>query len=141
MDDGDSVLITGGGLTGCCYFDYVERYNMDGLVETLPSLKVARWYHACTKYQVRSNIAKIILTNREFLFSTKGFNFFIRIQMARRFTWWSEASLLEDRLTPLRFSRRETPPGGLLRGLSLAVVLLSQSTTFLICLVITLNKS
>ena len=60
--------------------------------------------------------------------------------MARRFTWWSEASLLEDRLTPLRFSRRETPPGGLLGGLSLAAVLLSQSTTFLICLVITYNK-
>ena len=93
MDDGDSVLISGGGLTSCCYFDYVERYNMYGLVETLPSLRVARWFHACTKYQVHlqqcKNNSDEYRVSKTFLFAIKGFPF-IRILMARRFTWWSE---------------------------------------------------
>ena len=91
MDDGDSVLITGGGLTGCCYFDYVERYNMDGLVETLPSLKVPRWYHACTKYQVRSNIAKKTPTNTEFLkanFFSSEFRWQEGLPGGRRLHYW-----------------------------------------------------
>ena len=50
IDDGDTVLIIGGSVTGCCYYRDVERYNAVGLVETLPSLVINRNNHACTKY-------------------------------------------------------------------------------------------
>ena len=51
IDEGDSVLVLGGARSGCCYYSSVERFDATGLLETLPSLNMARTSLACGKYQ------------------------------------------------------------------------------------------
>ena len=51
IDEGDSVLVLGGARSGCCYYSSVERFDATGLLETLPSLNLARQDLACGKYE------------------------------------------------------------------------------------------
>ena len=51
IDEGDSALLIAGSRSGCCYFKTVERFDITGLLETLPSLNMARASLGCGKYQ------------------------------------------------------------------------------------------
>lgn len=46
--DTDSVIITGGWYGD--YLSFVTRYNIDGFVEELPPLNIARNGHGCSNY-------------------------------------------------------------------------------------------
>ena len=49
--DDNSVIITGGSSGyGSGYLDNVTRYNMEGFVESLPNLLLAREFHGCTSF-------------------------------------------------------------------------------------------
>lgn len=50
IDDGNTVLVIGGSVSGCCYKGDVERFESTGKVETLPSLNINRNHHNCAKY-------------------------------------------------------------------------------------------
>ena len=51
IDDGDTALLLGGARTGYYYYNTVQRFDITGLLETLPSLNLARTDLACGKYQ------------------------------------------------------------------------------------------
>ena len=52
---GDEVIITGGSYT----WKTVSRYNKDGWVEDLPSLKVGRSSHGCTQYSIGEDLVRL----------------------------------------------------------------------------------
>ena len=53
---GDEVVLTGGFRDATYYGEYgrvvprVARYNRDGFVETMPSLRTGRYNHGCTSF-------------------------------------------------------------------------------------------
>ena len=49
VTNGNSASATGGSSNNN-YLDTVTRYNMDGYVETLPSLLLGRVYHGCASF-------------------------------------------------------------------------------------------
>ena len=51
IDDGDIALLLAGSRTGSGYYNTVERFDITGLLETLPSLNLARTDLACGKYK------------------------------------------------------------------------------------------
>lgn len=53
ITDGSSVILTGAGSSGAR--NSVQRYNLQGLVETLPDMIEDRYYHACGMYIDKSN--------------------------------------------------------------------------------------
>ena len=46
----DDVIITGGGVTRKVNRKIVSRYNKNGWVEDLPSLRVGRGGHGCAQF-------------------------------------------------------------------------------------------
>ena len=58
----DEVIITGGSDTGnkLDNVDIVSRYNKDGWVEDLPSLKVGRNNHGCSHYSSGGEQVRLI---------------------------------------------------------------------------------
>jgi len=57
ITDGASIVVTGGYTRG----KTVERYNLEGLIETLPDLLESRFYHGCGVYTDQSNIKTYVV--------------------------------------------------------------------------------
>ena len=63
--DGNSVIITGGYRDD--YLDDVTRYNMEGYVETLPNLLLARDHHGCTSFVLNGKKVSNLTTTGSFI--------------------------------------------------------------------------
>jgi len=60
IPDKDSVILTGGITGGVGETTLVERYNLQGLVEKLPSLNEARYKHGCGSYTVDGKMVLLV---------------------------------------------------------------------------------
>ena len=84
IDEGDTAILTGGTRSGYYQRSDVQRFDSSGLVETLPSLNLARGTHGCGKYQNSNGETVMMIIDVSYWITEI------------RCTWWPEAGSQEE---------------------------------------------